>query len=198
MIDHSNAAFTLANGSNQWTVSSEEWLFDVCHHSLDPLRRFVAPFQYYLISNKRLIVYIFSLSKAEFSFEFWTCYFDFPLIIRPHPRSDIEMLKVIFPMASFENKDVIVNPHLYISHHSAITTLFLKNNIPSILYKVNNEEIPQGISSENSLMIVSKIKKNDYKKIKNFIEEDFVRDKEFFKSKANVTQLIENFVNYSN
>ena len=125
-------------------------------------------------------------------------HFNFPLIIRPHPRSDIEMLKVIFPMASFENKDVIVNPHLYISHHSAITTLFLKNNIPSILYKVNNEEIPQGISSENSLMIVSKIRKNDYKKIKNFIEEDFVRDKEFFKSKANVTQLIENFVNYSN
>jgi len=47
-------------------------------------------------------------------------------------------------------------------------------------------------------MIVSKIRKNDYKKIKNFIEEDFVRDKEFFKSKANLTQLIENFVNYSN
>ena len=64
-------------------------------------------------------------------------YLDFPLIIRPHPRSDIEMLKVIFPMASFENKDVIVNPYLYISHHSAITTLFLKHNIPSMLYKVN-------------------------------------------------------------
>ena len=125
-------------------------------------------------------------------------HFNFPLIIRPHPRSDIEMLKVIFPMASFENKDVIVNPHLYISHHSAITTLFLKNNTPSILYKVNNEEIPQGISSENSLMIVSKIKKNDYKKIKNFIEEDFVEDKYFYKSKGNVTQSIENFINNSN
>lgn len=124
--------------------------------------------------------------------------FDYKLIIRPHPRSNIEMLKNIFPMASFENNDLITRPHIYFSHHSAITTLFIKNQVPCILYRINKEPIPKGIESNNFLMVTSKLTKNNYAKVQSFLKNDS-NNHEYLEadSEKSVNQHIQYFIDSS-
>ena len=118
---------------------------------------------------------------------------NYSLIIRPHPRSNIKVLNNLFPDAIIDNNDVIKKPVLCISHNSSIISLFLNKNVRCILYRINEEEIPNGLIDKDLTMEISKLDKEDYFKINSFKNKKLIIKKNLI-SNEKISQSIIQFI----
>lgn len=70
---------------------------------------------------------------------------DLPVLIRPHPRSNLQSLKKTFPYASHFPENHIPRPEFMITHSSGIATFFIHHQIPVFYFAINDESIPAGL-----------------------------------------------------
>lgn len=73
--------------------------------------------------------------------------FKLGLEIKPHPRSDLNLLRKQFKNHYFlddESKE-FENYKIIITHNSSLAMFFLENNVPVIFYKLTNEKLPLGL-----------------------------------------------------
>ena len=75
--------------------------------------------------------------------------FKLDLEIKPHPRSDINLLNKQFKNYYFldDNLKEFEKYRIIITHNSSLAILFLENNIPVIFYKLTNERLPLGLDT---------------------------------------------------
>ena len=86
------------------------------------------------------------------------------------------MLKTLFKDCEINTRYDIEEPIVAITHNSAIAALFTSNKISVGLYRINHEEIPQGLRpSENNRcyeltdnISLTKFINDNYKKRKDF------------------------------
>lgn len=89
------------------------------------------------------------------------------LHIRPHPRSNFNLLKEIFPKNKILkiNSNKLINPLFVITHHSAMAIIFLQKSIPTFFFKVNQEEIPYGLMEYEQAFLLDEKMNINLKKI---------------------------------
>ena len=94
------------------------------------------------------------------------------LSVRPHPRSNLELLKKYFNKEQLlsTNSFELSNPLFVITHHSALAVFFLENNIPTFFYRINNEDFPKGLIEYDNSFIIKSFKKINIKKLKKLIK----------------------------
>ena len=102
-------------------------------------------------------------------------YFKLDLEIKPHPRSDINLLRKQFKNNYFLDDDLkeFEKYKIIITHNSSLAIFFLENNIPVIFYDLTNEKLPFGLE-EHPFSFQANCKEKAFKIIKKILEKEMI------------------------
>ena len=94
------------------------------------------------------------------------------LIVRPHPRSNLDLLAKYFKAEQILKSESTELPNTLftITHHSALAVFFLEYRIPTFFYRINQEELPKGLIEYNHANEIKSFKEIRIENLKNLIE----------------------------